>query len=152
MSILDDVEALKRMELFAKVEPAKLKLMAFAAERTQFRKGEEMVHQGDPADAAYIILEGRADVVVDTPGGPLKVAEVKRDAFVGEIGRARQRHAGLKPTATVVATEDLTTLKITKDLFFRMVRDFPTISIEVMRVLAQRLEHANELLAANRKH
>ena len=76
MSILDDVEALKRMALFAKVEPAKLKLMAFAAERTQFRKGEEMFHQGDPADAAYIILEGRADVVVDTPGGPLKVAEV----------------------------------------------------------------------------
>src|SRR5688572_5187975 len=148
MSILDDVEALKRMELFAKVEPAKLKLMAFAAERTQFRKGEEMVHQGDPADAAYIILEGRADVVVDTPGGPLKVAEVKRDAFVGEIGIL----CDVPRTATVVATEDLTTLKITKDLFFRMVTDFPTISIEVMRVLAQRLEHANELLAANRKH
>jgi CRP/FNR family transcriptional regulator, cyclic AMP receptor protein len=135
MSILDDVEALKRMELFAKVEPAKLKLMAFAAERTQFRKGEEMVHQG-----------GRADVVVDTPGGPLKVAEVKRDAFVGEIGIL----CDVPRTATVVATEDLTTLKITKDLFFRMVTDFPTISIEVMRVLAQRLEHANEMLAAQR--
>jgi CRP/FNR family cyclic AMP-dependent transcriptional regulator len=111
MSILDDVEALKRMELFAKVEPAKLKLMAFAAERTQFRKGE-----------------------------------VKRDAFVGEIGIL----CDVPRTATVVATEDLTTLKITKDLFFRMVTDFPTISIEVMRVLAQRLEHANELLAAQK--
>jgi hypothetical protein len=31
-----------------------------------------------------------------------------------------------------------------------MVSDFPTISIEVMRVLAQRLQHANELLAANK--
>ena len=147
MSILDDVEALKRMELFAKVEPAKLKLMAFAAERTQFRKGEEMVHQGDPADAAYIILDGKADVVVDTPGGPLKVADVGRDAFVGEIGIL----CDVPRTATVVATEDLTTLKITKDLFFRMVSDFPTISIEVMRVLAQRLEHANQMLAA-KKH
>jgi len=146
MSILDDVEALKRMELFAKVEPAKLKLMAFAAERTQFRKGEEMVHQGDPADAAYIILEGRADVVVDTPGGPLKVAEVKRDDFVGEIGIL----CGIPRIATVVATEDLTTLKITKDLFLRMVSDFPTISIEVMRVLAHRLQKANDLLAAQK--
>jgi CRP/FNR family cyclic AMP-dependent transcriptional regulator len=146
MSIHEDVEALKRMELFAKVEPAKLKLMAFAAERTQFRKGEEMVHQGDPADAAYIILEGRADVLVNTPGGSLKVAEVGRDAFVGEIGIL----CDVPRTATVVATEDLTTLKITKDLFFRMVTDFPTISIEVMRVLAQRLEHANEMLAATR--
>ncbi len=142
MSILDDVEALKRTPLFAKVEPAKLKLMAFAAERTQFRKGEEMFHQGDVADAAYIILDGRADVLVDSPGGSLKVAEVGRDAFVGEIGIL----CDVPRTATIVATEDLTTLKITKDLFFRMVSDFPTISIEVMRVLAQRLEHTTEQL------
>ena len=146
MSILDDVDALKRMELFAKVEPAKLKLMAFAAERAQFRKGEEMFHQGDIADAAYIILDGRADVVIDTPGGPLKVADVKRDAFVGDMAIL----CDVPRTATIVATEDLTALKITKDLFFRMVSDFPTISIEVMRVLAQRLQHANELLAANK--
>ena len=146
MSIHEEVEMLRKIQLFAKVEPAKLKLMAFAAERMQFRKGEEMFHQGDIADAAYIILEGRADIVVDTPGGPLKVADAKRDAFVGEIGIL----CDVPRTATVIATENLTTLKITKDLFFRMVSDFPTISIEVMRVLAQRLEHANELLAANK--
>jgi CRP/FNR family cyclic AMP-dependent transcriptional regulator len=142
MSILDDVEALKRTPLFAKVEPARLKLMAFAAERTQFRRGEEMFHQGDVADAAYIILDGKADVLVNTPGGSLKVAEVGPDAFVGEIGIL----CDVPRTATIVATEDLTTLKITKDLFFRMVSDFPTISIEVMRVLAQRLEHTTEQL------
>lgn len=146
MSILDDVEALKRTPLFAKVEPAKLKLIAFAAERTQFRSGEEMFHQGDLADAAYIILEGRADVVIDTPGGPLKVAEVGSDEVVGDIGIL----CDVPRTATIIATENLAALRITKDLFFRMVSDFPTISIEVMRVLAQRLEHANQLLAANK--
>ena len=146
MSILEDVEALKRTPLFAKVEPAKLKLMAFAAERTQFRKGEEMYHQGDLADAAYIILEGRADVVIDTPAGPLKVAEVGSNEVVGDIGIL----CDVPRTATIVVTENLTTLRITKDLFYRMVSDFPTISIEVMRVLAQRLEHANQLLAASK--
>jgi CRP-like cAMP-binding protein len=132
------------------VEPAKLKLIAFAAERAQYRAGEEMFHQGDAADAAYIILDGRADVVVDTANGPLKVAEVGRDAIVGDIGIL----CDVPRTATIVATEDLITLKITKDLFFRMVSDFPSISIEVMRVLAQRLEHTTELLrdAAGRKH
>jgi CRP/FNR family cyclic AMP-dependent transcriptional regulator len=74
------------------------------------------------------------------------VADVKRDAFVGDMAIL----CDVPRTATIVATEDLTALKITKDLFFRMVSDFPTISIEVMRVLAQRLQHANELLAANK--
>ncbi|MGH6891976.1 MAG: cyclic nucleotide-binding domain-containing protein [Dongiaceae bacterium] len=146
MSILDDVEALKRTPLFAKVEPAKLKLMAFAAERTQFRAGEEMFHQGDIADAAYIIIDGKANVVVDTPGGPLKVADVGRDAFVGEIGIL----CDIPRTATIVAPEDLTPLKTTQELYYRMVTEVPSITNEVMRVLAQRVEHANELLAASK--
>ena len=43
-------------------------------------------------------------------------------------------------TATVTATSELTTLKITRDLFFRMLMDFPEMGIEIMRVLAHRLE------------
>ncbi len=151
MSIQEDVEALRRIPMFAKVEPARLKLMAFAAERANFDPGESMFHQGDVSDSAYIILDGRADVVVATPGGPLKVAEVGRDSFVGEIGIL----CDVPRTATITAAEPLRTLKITKDLFFRMMSDFPSIGIEVMRVLAQRLETTTErlrdaLAAANR--
>ena len=142
MSIQEDVEALRRIPLFAKVEPAKLKLMAFASERANYDAGDTLFHQGDSADAAYIIMDGKADVLVDTPSGPFKVAEVTRDAFVGEIAIL----CDIPRTATIQATEQLATLKITKELFFRMVSDFPSISIEVMRVLAMRLEHMNEQL------
>ena len=142
MSIHDDVEALRRIPLFTKVEPSKLKLMAFASERASYQTGEILFNQGDLADAAYIILDGTADVMVNTPSGPLKVAEMGRDAFVGEIGIL----CDVPRTATIVAREPLTTLKITKELFFRMVTDFPSIAIEVMRVLAQRLEHTTEQL------
>ncbi|MDY0882029.1 cyclic nucleotide-binding domain-containing protein [Dongia soli] len=142
MSIHDDVEALRRIPLFAKVEPSKLKLMAFASERASYHPGETLFSQGDLADAAYIILDGTADVMVNTPSGPLKVAEMGRDAFVGEIGIL----CDIPRTATIIAREPLTTLKITKELFFRMITDFPSIAIEVMRVLAQRLEHTTEQL------
>lgn len=142
MSIHDDVEALRRIPLFTKVEPSKLKLMAFASERASYQPGEILFNQGDLADAAYIILDGTADVMVNTPGGPLKVAEMGRDAFVGEIGIL----CDIPRTATIIAREPLTTLKITKELFFRMITDFPSIAIEVMRVLAQRLEHTTEQL------
>lgn len=139
MSILDDVEALKRIPLFAKVEPAKLKLMAFASERPQYQAGAEIFHQGDKADAAYIIISGAADILVDTPGGQLKVAEVGPGAFIGDIAIL----IDVPRTATILVTEPMTTLKITKELFFRMVTDFPSFGIEVMRVLAHRIEHMN---------
>ena len=139
MNIQDDVEALKRIPLFSKVESAKLKLMAFASERAQFQAGDVLFRQGDTADAAYIILEGKADVLVETPGGPLKVAEVDKGAFVGEIGIL----CDIPRTATVQANAPMTSLKITKELFFQMVTDFPSIGVEVMRVLAHRIELMN---------
>ena len=69
MSILDDVEALKRTPVVRQGRAvAKLKLMAFAAERAEFRKpARRCSTRATLADAAYIILEGRADVVIDTP-------------------------------------------------------------------------------------
>ena len=43
-------------------------------------------------------------------------------------------------TATVTATSKLTTMRITKDLFFQLVCQFPQIAIEIMRELAHRLD------------
>jgi CRP-like cAMP-binding protein len=70
------------------------------------------------------------------------VATVGKNDFVGEIAIL----CDVPRTATVRAKSALTTLRITKDLFLRMLMDFPAIGIEVMRVLAQRLEHTTERL------
>ena len=85
MSIDQEVEVLRQIPLFANIEPAKLKLMAFASERLTFKGGQSLFHQGDAGDAAYIIVDGAADVIVDTPDGPLKVATLNRNDIVGEI-------------------------------------------------------------------
>ena len=86
MSINDDVELLRRIPMFAKVEAAKLKLLAFTSERVTYDAGQELFHQGDMADAAYIIVDGDVEVLVDTPRGPLVVATLGRNEFVGDIG------------------------------------------------------------------
>ena len=52
---------------------------------------------------------------------PLVVAHVGRNDFVGEIAIL----CDVPRTASVVARTDLTTLCISKDLFFRMVTEFP---------------------------
>jgi CRP/FNR family transcriptional regulator, cyclic AMP receptor protein len=136
VSINDDVELLRRIPMFAKVEPAKLKLLAFTSERVTYGEGQELFHQGDNADAAYLIIAGTVDVMVDSPKGPLTVAQLGTNEFVGDIGIL----CDVPRTATVRAATELTTLKITKELFFRMIIDFPAMGVEIMRVLAHRLE------------
>lgn len=136
VSLNEEVEVLRRIPMFARIEPAKLKLLAFASERLTYEPSQELFHQGDPADAAYIIIDGEAEVVVDTPRGPLTVARLGRNDLIGEIGIL----CDVPRTASIRALSRLVTLKISKDLFFRMVTDFPAMGIEIMRVLAHRLE------------
>ena len=95
----------------------------------------------------YMALWNRSGLnckVVD--GGPIKVASVGRNDIIGEIAILLD----VPRTATVQATSDLQTLKITKDLFFRMVTDFPEMGVEIMRVLAHRLDATNAQLRAAR--
>ena len=146
MSIEKEVEILRQIPLFANIEPAKLKLMAFASERLTFKSGQSLFSQGDVGDAAYIVVEGTADVLVDTPSGSLTVATLTKNDIVGEIAIL----CDVPRTATVTSTSELTTLKITKDLFFRMLTDFPEMGVEIMRVLAQRLEKTTAQLQAAR--
>ena len=136
MTLQDDVELLRNIPLFAKIEPSKLKLLAFTAQRLTYNAGDSLFHQGDEGDSAYIIVDGDADVLVDSPSGPITVATVGKNDFVGEIAIL----CDVPRTATITAKTTLTTMRISKELFFQLVSQFPQMSIEIMRELARRLE------------
>lgn len=136
MSLNEEVDLLRRIPLFSNIEPSKLKLLAFTSERLKFREGTELCRQGDIGDSAYIIIKGSVGIVVSTPNGDVKVAEVHENDIVGEIAIL----CDVPRTATVIADQDVEVLKISKELFFRMVGEFPQMAVEIMRELATRLE------------
>ncbi len=135
MLLKEEVQMLRQVPLFAGVDPGKLKLLAFTSQRVSFREGDVLFHQGDPGDAAYVILAGSADILTGSDNGLIKVAEVSRNAIVGEIAILCD---GTR-TATVRAQNSVEALRIGKEQFLKLMSDFPEITIEVMRVLAERL-------------
>ena len=145
-SLNEEVELLKKVPLFSKIEAAKLKLLAFTSQRMTFQPGQELCHQGDPGDAAYVIITGEADVLVETDKGEIPVATVAENAVIGEIAVLCE----VPRTATVRAKTELQALKIEKEHFLRMMREFPELSIEVMRVLAERLTNTTAELSKAR--
>lgn len=136
MSLNQEVDALRRVPLFQPIEPRRLKLLAFTSERLQFNPGQDIVTQGDPGDAAYIILSGEADVLINNNGEMIPVARLDDNAVIGEIAIL----TGVPRTATVRAVGELTALRIGKDTFFKLITDIPDIGMEIMKELARRLE------------
>jgi len=143
MSLHEEVDALRRVPLFSKIEPSKLKLLAFTSEKLEYQSGQGLCRQGDSGDAMYIILAGEADVVVNMPHGEHTVARLGKNSFVGEIAIL----CDVPRTATVRAAGTVTALRISKDLFFRLVNEYPQIAVEIMRELAHRLDDTTKALA-----
>ena len=144
MSLNEEVELLRNIPMFANIEPSKLKLLAFTSERMAFKDGDVLFRQGEQGDSAYVIIGGEADVIVDTPKGPLTVAKLKRNDIVGEIAIL----CDVPRTATVKASSKLEAMVIAKDLFFRLIMEFPQMAVEIMRELARRLDATNRKLTA----
>ena len=143
MSLDVEVDALRKVPIFRGIEPAKLRLLAFISERMSFDPGENVCEQGEAGDAAYVIMGGVADVVVNTPQGERPVAEVSQNDFVGEIAIL----CDVPRTATIRARSELNVLTISKENFLKLLQEFPDMGLEVMRVLAQRLEKTTRDLA-----
>ena len=146
MSLSKDVEALSRIPLFAKVNPTKLKLLAFTSERLEYPSGDELFHQDDYGDAAYVLLKGEADILVDTPRSAMKIATLGRNDIVGEIAILCE----VPRTATVVAHGDVDALRVSKEGFFHLVTQFPQVGVEVMSALAAKLHRTTQALTAAR--
>ena len=142
-----EVDVLRRIPLFANIEPSRLKLLAFTSDRIAFAAGQELFHEGEAGDAAYVIIDGSVSIVKDTDKGEEVLATLKKNAFVGEIAIL----CDVPRTATVKAVDRIETLKIQKEHFLRLMIEFPEMAVEVTRVLAQRLGKTSDDLADARE-
>ena len=143
MSLEEDATLLSKVDLFANVAPRRLKLLALASSRVFFSPGQDLCVEGDEGNEAFILISGEADVKVTTPSGVATVARLKRNDIVGEMAILRD----MPRTATVTAASDVATLRIGKQDFLNLMREFPEVAVAVMRSLADRLARTTSELA-----
>lgn len=144
MTLDTEVQSLRQIPMFRDIDPSRLKLLAFTSERIHYREGQLFFSQGEAADAAYVILDGSAEVVIENVGGRVKLAELGRNALVGEMGIL----SDAPRSAAVIATEPVIALRIDKSVFLELLTQFPQMAIAVMRELARRLERTNAQLVS----
>jgi CRP/FNR family cyclic AMP-dependent transcriptional regulator len=143
-----EVDLLRRVPLFAGIEPARLKLLAYTSDVVTYRESQVLFKRGDVGDAAYVIIKGDAEVIVPSPGGDIPIAVLHDGDFVGEIAIL----CDTPRTATVRAKSELKALRIRKEPFFELLHQFPEMAVEMTRLLAERLTRTTaELVEAQRR-
>lgn len=135
---------LRNVPLFSGLSASELKLLAFTSEVHCFAPGDILMRQGDPADCAYVILEGEAEVLARTPAGEFVVATLGPNAMPGEIGILTDAPR----SATVRAKSRVRALRISPDVFLRLASGRPERALHVMRQLSAHIAKDLHTLAA----
>jgi CRP/FNR family cyclic AMP-dependent transcriptional regulator len=143
-----EVDLLRRVPLFAGIEPARLKLLAYTSDVVTYRASQILFKYGDVGDAAYVIIKGDAEVIVPSGTEEISIAVLHDGDFVGEIAIL----CDTPRTATVRAKSELKALRIRKEPFFELLHQFPEMAVEMTRLLAERLTRTTaELVEAQRR-
>lgn len=132
----EEIAALRAVPIFANVDTPRLKLLAFTSERMLFAPGDTLFHQGDESDAAYVLIGGNADIVINAAGGPVVVSTVGANAIVGEMGIV----TGDPRSATIVARTAVVTLRLRKEVFLALLAEFPDMALSVTQLMVKRLQ------------
>ncbi|MGQ0547950.1 MAG: cyclic nucleotide-binding domain-containing protein [Betaproteobacteria bacterium] len=143
MSLDQEVELIRQFPIFSKIQPAMQKLLVFSSERLNYDAGQVMFNAGDMGDAAYIVIDGSIEISVPTPGGPIVVNKLGKNDIIGEIAI----FGDVPRTATAKALTQVETLKISKELFTKVIRENPDAALELIRVLAARLANTTNQLS-----
>jgi MFS family permease len=116
------VDVLGKLDLFAGATRLVLERLAQSAEERVVPAGERLIHEGDPADALWILLDGSLSVTRGGDGAALQeLPVVTAPNYVGELGLVR----GVPRTASVSTREESTLLRIEGNEFLDALESAP---------------------------
>ena len=116
--------------LFAGLSRRHLGHIAKIASSKRFAAGGALVRVGEPADAFYVILDGK--VRVETPGRGI---ELESGDFFGEMALID----GEPRSATIVTLTEVYVMIIRRSTFLKLLASEPKITLAIMATLTRRL-------------
>jgi CRP-like cAMP-binding protein len=113
-------------------------LTKYTDELVSFKAGEIVFRKGDPGEVMYLVTKGEVEIMISD-----KVVE--KVVAGGVIGEMAILDRGPR-SATVTAKTDCLLLAIDRERFENQVRKSPQFSIQVMRVIAERLRRLDHFI------
>ena len=135
MDLLQETDLLRKIPMFAKLNASKLKLLAFTSDLVMYEPGDAVFYVGDPADCAYIIVEGAIDVMTETDAGNLVSLTLHENQLFGEMAVL----SNAPRSATLKASGKATVMKISAEMFLKLLSENSDLALDVLRQLSGKL-------------
>jgi CRP-like cAMP-binding protein len=129
-------ELLSRVPLFSGCSQREIAAIARAAKEVHRREGSVLARTGEPGVGFFLIVDGKADVLVNKR----KRGTLGAGDFFGEISLLD----GGPRSADVVAATDVDMLGLTAWVFRGVLEQYPSIAQKMLVTMAGRLRDATK--------
>ena len=130
--------------LFGELEPEALREIESKIQWVHLASGEELFHQGDEADGAYIVAVGRLRVVVTgRDGAEEAIDEPGPGEWIGEMALLNEKPR----SATVEAVDEVTVMVLEKSDFQEALLQSPAVALQLLETLSVRIRNADEQIS-----
>lgn len=138
---------ISRTELFANLDARNQRLLAFAAQWYTVEAGTKVFAEGDRADAAYLCLSGKADLVwTEADGETHHVSTVEQGRLIGDLSILLDEPRQLD----LIAIEETRFLRIGKEQFRAVVENDKGVLLSLLQTVSGHLTSAAERLITER--
>lgn len=138
--------ALRRVPFLANLSDDLFLLLASRCECRSEGPGTRLIKEGRKPEGLFIVLSGQVHVEQQSWNGSLLLGVGGPGAILGEISL----FDGGAATASVIAAEEVEVLVLSREAFRHCVQKSPTVSSELLRLVAARLRETDHaLLLAN---
>jgi len=112
-----------------------------------YQTGETIVQEGEVGDCMYVIQSGKVEVVKQDETGWVKLAELGKGDFFGEMALFEKDVR----SATVRPLGEARVLTIDKRMFLRKIHEDPSLAFRVMEKMSRRVRELNQQLTEAHK-
>ena len=137
------IETLQKREVFSSLKSEELNDISSYFEKVTFRNNDTIFNEGDPSDKFYLVAEGSVKVIKHTVMGKDIILEMMSpgDIFGGVAVLDR------KPfPASAQAMESTTVIRISRHNLLRIMEDYPTLKLDIVKYFSNKLRDAHEML------
>jgi signal transduction histidine kinase len=142
-----NLQDLRKSPLFEGLSDQELQRLMDNAKPVSLREGEILMKQGDPGDAAYVVLKGGFEIQKQSGPSIIKIDVRKPGEVIGEMALL----SNAPRSATVVAICDSETLCISQAAFENLLSTNPAATMVVLHWVMARLSQNESLLHQQEK-
>ena len=114
-----------------------------------YGNGEVIARQGEIGDCMYVVQHGQVEIFLERPdGSETGLGVINEGDLFGEMAILEKQPR----SATARAVGEARVLTVDRRTFLRRVKEDPTLALNILRSLSQRIRHMNyELEEARNK-